>query len=178
MRSLPSTSMLTSHRLAGSSDLQLRVVAEAQPGEFVGTKRIEEDWPGYGWRSALDPTYFRSLSLLLLVEREVKSSTVRTRPGIKALPVPHGRVLAEVMIPIDMAPCEVRRRRGGGGSLDGARCGAARRSVLLPRARPLGRWDARREGERERRRERETPREIRGGREGGMPGRSTAAWQA
>ena len=49
-------------RLGGASDDQLRVVAEARPGEFVGTKRLEEVWPGYGWRSALDPAFFRSPS--------------------------------------------------------------------------------------------------------------------
>jgi hypothetical protein len=45
--------------LDGGSDLQLRVVTQARPQEFVGTKRLEEDWPGYGWRSVFSPSYFR-----------------------------------------------------------------------------------------------------------------------
>ncbi len=45
--------------LDGGSERQLRVVAQARPQEFVGTKRLEEDWPGYGWHSALSPGYFR-----------------------------------------------------------------------------------------------------------------------
>ena len=47
-------------RLAGASDDQLRVVAEAQPGEFVGTKRLEEEAGGaYTWRNILTG-WFRS----------------------------------------------------------------------------------------------------------------------
>ena len=47
-------------RLGGASDDQLRVVAEAQPGEFVGTKRLEEEAGGaYTWRSILTG-WFRS----------------------------------------------------------------------------------------------------------------------
>ncbi len=49
----------TCRRLAGAKGSQLQVVAEAKPGEFVGTKRLEEDWPGYSWRSILSPSYFR-----------------------------------------------------------------------------------------------------------------------
>jgi hypothetical protein len=35
------------------------MVAQARPLEFVGTKRLEEVWPGYGWCSALSPGFFR-----------------------------------------------------------------------------------------------------------------------
>ncbi len=45
-------------RCEGGSDNQLRVVSEALTEEFVGTLRLEEDWPGYSWRSALSPEYF------------------------------------------------------------------------------------------------------------------------
>jgi hypothetical protein len=47
------------HRREGGSDRQLQVVARALPGDFLGTRRLEEDWPGYSWRSALSPGYFR-----------------------------------------------------------------------------------------------------------------------
>jgi hypothetical protein len=46
-------------RREGGSDNQLRAVSEARIEEFVGTRRLEDDWPGYSWRSALSPGYFR-----------------------------------------------------------------------------------------------------------------------
>jgi hypothetical protein len=39
--------------------MHLVVVAEADAADFVGSKRLEEDWPGYSWRSALSPGFFR-----------------------------------------------------------------------------------------------------------------------
>ncbi len=45
----------------GAADYQLKVVAESEPGQFVETKRLEEDWPGYSWRSIFSPGFVRSL---------------------------------------------------------------------------------------------------------------------
>ena len=46
-------------RSDGGKSIHLRVIAEAAAGEFVGSKRLEQDWPGYSWRSALSPGFFR-----------------------------------------------------------------------------------------------------------------------
>jgi hypothetical protein len=37
----------------------LMVLAEADAGDFVSSRRLEEVWPGYSWRSALSPGYLR-----------------------------------------------------------------------------------------------------------------------
>ncbi len=47
----------------GASDRQLAVVADADAMDFVGTKRLEGDWPGYSWRTALSPGWFRFYTL-------------------------------------------------------------------------------------------------------------------
>ena len=49
---------ILSGRGEGATDQQLLVVAEAKAEGFVWTKRLEEDWPGYSWRSLLSPGYF------------------------------------------------------------------------------------------------------------------------
>jgi hypothetical protein len=36
------------------------VLADSRPSEFLGSKRLEEEWPGYSWRSLLSAGYLRS----------------------------------------------------------------------------------------------------------------------
>ncbi len=36
---------------------QLRVMPDAQPAEFVESKRLQDEWPGYGWRSLCYTNY-------------------------------------------------------------------------------------------------------------------------
>jgi hypothetical protein len=44
-------------RSEGASEERLEVVASADAMQFVGTRRLEEAWPGYSWRSAFSPGF-------------------------------------------------------------------------------------------------------------------------
>ncbi len=41
----------------GASDGQLKAVAESDALQFASTQRLEQEWPGYSWRSALIPGF-------------------------------------------------------------------------------------------------------------------------
>ncbi len=45
-------------RREGATEEQLAAPACARPEEFVGSLRLEDNWPGYTWRSALAPGFF------------------------------------------------------------------------------------------------------------------------
>jgi hypothetical protein len=45
-------------RAAGATPQHLSLLSSAEPLGFVGSTRLEEDWPGYSWRSAFHPAFF------------------------------------------------------------------------------------------------------------------------